>query len=227
MTRPRRTPTITTPTLPLRGARDVGPSTMPTMMPLPGHSTNVNRVRPQSRRQRCDMQPRPPPVHHATWVTPPTQAGDMCDPLQTARIQVTKLINDINRIPPDAANNGLLDEERYMIPPHLHDLQEADPPETQCGLISEIAQFCKRAAKREREKLRVSMQLYQTSARKLPQAAPKSARGGRPQGTTNAHGPVALGSDPQQGFQSWSDSSRREAGSVTTSGNAGMPCERN
>ncbi len=147
----------------------------------------------------------------------------MCDPLQTARIQVTKLINDINRIPPDAANNGPLDEERYMIPPHLHNLQGANPPETQCGLISEIAQFRKRAAKRKHEKLRVSMQLYQTSACKLPQAAPTSARGGRPQGTTDAHGPAALGSDPQQGFKSRSDSSRREAGSMTTSGNAGMP----
>jgi len=74
--------------------------------------------------------------------TPPTQAGDMCDPLQTARVHVTILIDDINRISQDAANNGLLDEERYMIPPHLHDLQEADLPETQRGfIISEIAQF--------------------------------------------------------------------------------------
>ncbi len=66
----------------------------------------------------------------------------MCDPLQTARVHVTILIDDINRISQDAANNGLLDEERYMIPPHLHDLQEADLPETQRGfIISEIAQF--------------------------------------------------------------------------------------
>lgn len=55
----------------------------------------------------------------------------------------------------DAANSGLLDKEKYVIPPHLHDLQEADLPETQRGLvISEIAQFRERAAKREREKQR-------------------------------------------------------------------------
>ncbi|KAG1766606.1 hypothetical protein EV702DRAFT_1050637 [Suillus placidus] len=54
----------------------------------------------------------------------------------------------------EAANSGLLDKEKYDIPPHLHDLQEADLPETQCGLvISEIVRFRERAAKREREKL--------------------------------------------------------------------------
>jgi RNA-binding protein 25 len=55
----------------------------------------------------------------------------------------------------DAANSGLIDREKYVIPPHLHDLHEADLPETQRGLvISEIAQFRERAAKREREKMR-------------------------------------------------------------------------
>lgn len=49
----------------------------------------------------------------------------------------------------------MIDKEKYIVPPHLHDLQEADLPETQRGLvISEIAQFRERAAKREREKLR-------------------------------------------------------------------------
>ena len=49
----------------------------------------------------------------------------------------------------------MIDKEKYIIPPHLHDLQEADLPETQRGLvISEIAQFRERAAKREREKMR-------------------------------------------------------------------------
>ena len=55
----------------------------------------------------------------------------------------------------DAASSGLIDREKYVIPPHLHDLHEADLPETQRGLvISEIAQFRERAAKREREKMR-------------------------------------------------------------------------
>lgn len=49
----------------------------------------------------------------------------------------------------------MIDREKYIVPPHLHDLQEADLPETQRGLvISEIAQFRERAAKRDREKSR-------------------------------------------------------------------------
>lgn len=72
-----------------------------------------------------------------------------------AKAKVDELVADINRMSQDAASNGLIDKEKYVIPPHLHDLQEADLPETQRGLvISEIAQFRERAAKREREKLR-------------------------------------------------------------------------
>lgn len=74
---------------------------------------------------------------------------------QQSKAKLDELVADINRMSQDAANNGLIDKEKYIIPPHLHDLQEADLPETQRGLvISEIAQFRERAAKREREKLR-------------------------------------------------------------------------
>lgn len=70
-------------------------------------------------------------------------------------MRLDELVADINRVSQDAANSGLIDKEKYIIPPHLHDLQEADLPETQRGLvISEIAQFRERAAKREREKMR-------------------------------------------------------------------------
>ena len=62
---------------------------------------------------------------------------------------------DINKTSLEAAKKGLLDKEKYVIPPHLHDLQEADLPETQRGLVmTEIAQFRERSAKREREKMR-------------------------------------------------------------------------
>ena len=72
-----------------------------------------------------------------------------------AKTRLDELVADINRVSQDAANSGLIDKEKYIIPPHLHDLQEADLPETQRGLvISEIAQFRERAAKREREKMR-------------------------------------------------------------------------
>jgi RNA-binding protein 25 len=121
--------------------------------------------------------------------------------LQTAKIHVSKLINDINRISQEAANNGLLDKERYVIPPHLHDLQEADLPETQRGLvISEIAQFRERAAKREREKLRdVRAAVPNLSAQASP-SGPKVREWGKAQGTADAREPAALGSDLQQGF---------------------------
>ena len=47
------------------------------------------------------------------------------------------------------------DKDRVIIPPHLHDLQEHDLPEEQRGLVvSEIALFRERAAKREREKIK-------------------------------------------------------------------------
>ncbi|ESK84800.1 hypothetical protein Moror_529 [Moniliophthora roreri MCA 2997] len=72
-----------------------------------------------------------------------------------AKAKIDRLVEDINKESQDATNNGLLDKEKYVIPPHLHDLQEADLPETQRGLvISEIAMFRERAAKREREKMR-------------------------------------------------------------------------
>jgi hypothetical protein len=75
--------------------------------------------------------------------------------LRQSKQKLDELVADINRMSQDAANSGLIDKEKYVIPPHLHDLHEADLPETQRGLvISEIAQFRERAAKREREKLR-------------------------------------------------------------------------
>ncbi|EEB94215.1 hypothetical protein MPER_07009, partial [Moniliophthora perniciosa FA553] len=75
--------------------------------------------------------------------------------IKEAKAKIDKLVEDINKESQEATNNGLLDKEKYVIPPHLHDLQEADLPETQRGLvISEIAMFRERAAKREREKMR-------------------------------------------------------------------------
>ncbi|KAF8627403.1 hypothetical protein AX17_006218 [Amanita inopinata Kibby_2008] len=74
---------------------------------------------------------------------------------QKSKEKIDGLLADIKRKSEDAANSGLIDREKYIIPPHLHDLHEADLPETQRGLvISEIAQFRERAAKREREKMR-------------------------------------------------------------------------
>ncbi|KAN0139651.1 hypothetical protein V8E53_002313 [Lactarius tabidus] len=141
------------------------------------------------------------PIRCTYASVPPTRIVADEEALQTAKIHVTKLINDINRISQEAANSGLLDKERYVIPPHLHDLQEADLPETQRGLvISEIAQFRERAAKREREKLRdVRAAVPNLSAQASP-SGPKVREWGKAQGHADAREPAALGADPQQGF---------------------------
>ncbi|EIW52431.1 uncharacterized protein TRAVEDRAFT_75390 [Trametes versicolor FP-101664 SS1] len=82
-----------------------------------------------------------------------TDADD--EQVRQAKGRVDAMLNDINKKSQEAASNGLIDREKYVIPPHLHDLQEADLPETQRGLVmTEIAQFRERAAKREREKMR-------------------------------------------------------------------------
>jgi len=120
---------------------------------------------------------------------------------QKAKVRVHELINDIIRVSQEAANKGLLDKERYVIPPHLHDLQEADLPETQRGLvISEIAQFRERAAKREREKLRdVRAAVPNLSAQASP-TGPKVREWGKAQGSAETRGSAPLGQDSQQGF---------------------------
>ncbi len=85
--------------------------------------------------------------------TNPHQADDEAQ--RQAKVKVDALVGDIYKKSAEAASSGLLDREKYVIPPHLHDLQEADLPETQRGLVmTEIAQFRERAAKREREKMR-------------------------------------------------------------------------
>ncbi|KAG5221428.1 U1 snRNP-associated protein [Salix suchowensis] len=124
-----------------------------------------------------------------------------------ARAKIDELVADINRVSQDAANNGLLDKEKYVIPPHLHDLQESDLPETQRGLvISEIAQFRERAAKREREKLR-DVQASIPAIVGAP-SGPKTREWGKPQGQTppassgtpKGHGKGAQGYNKPVGF---------------------------
>lgn len=137
------------------------------------------------------------------------------------------MVDDINRKSQDAADSGLIDKEKYVIPPHLHDLQEADLPETQRGLvISEIAQFRERAAKREREKLRdVQANASLPSGPKMrewgkPQAAPSSGApnqqgfGQGPQGYNKPVGFVKAGDDPS-GDRKYNDD-RSKAGKAVT-----------
>ena len=101
-----------------------------------------------------------------------------------AKTKVNALVADIIKFSQEAANNGLIDKEKYIIPPHLHDLQEADLPETQRGLvISEIAQFRERAAKREREKMRDVRESIPTLLN--APSGPKQRDWGKPQNTSS------------------------------------------
>ncbi|KAH7106325.1 hypothetical protein BKA62DRAFT_290852 [Auriculariales sp. MPI-PUGE-AT-0066] len=79
----------------------------------------------------------------------------------TKTVEASKALTDLLRQVQDqhAATNANNDADRYVIPPHLHDLQEGDLPEQQRGLvISEIAQFRERAAKKEKDKQREVLQ---------------------------------------------------------------------
>lgn len=68
-----------------------------------------------------------------------------------AKADVSELVSNIRKERGGDGSEG--NKDSYVVPPHLHDLQEADLPETQRGLvISEIALFRERSAKREREK---------------------------------------------------------------------------
>lgn len=110
-----------------------------------------------------------------------------------AKAKIEELVAGVNKQQQDAANNGLIDKEKYVIPPHLHDLQENDLPETQRGLvISEIAQFRERAAKREREKMRD----VQASIPTLLPSGPKSREWGKPQSPSSAN-PKGFSKGPQ------------------------------
>ncbi|KAI0076712.1 hypothetical protein K474DRAFT_1684653 [Panus rudis PR-1116 ss-1] len=100
--------------------------------------------------------------------------------LKRAKERVDAMLQDINKKSQEAADSGLIDKEKYVIPPHLHDLQEADLPETQRGLVmTEIAQFRERAAKREREKMR-DVQAALPTVLGAP-SGPKQREWGKPQ----------------------------------------------
>ncbi|KAH9932787.1 uncharacterized protein BXZ73DRAFT_46699 [Epithele typhae] len=109
-----------------------------------------------------------------------TDADD--EAMRQAKARVDAMVGDINAKSQEAASSGLLDREKYVIPPHLHDLQEADLPETQRGLVmTEIAQFRERAAKREREKMRDVREQMPTILAAPAPSGPKVREWGKPQ----------------------------------------------
>lgn len=121
---------------------------------------------------------------------------------RNAKARVDQFLADINKQSQEAASNGLIDKEKYIIPPHLHDLQEADLPETQRGLVmTEIAQFRERAAKREREKMRETQQALPNILAATAPSGPKQREWGKPQlpGRSESQSPVGAGRS-QQGY---------------------------
>jgi hypothetical protein len=119
-----------------------------------------------------------------------------------AKAKIDELVADIHRVSQEATNSGLLDKEKYVIPPHLHDLQEADLPETQRGLvISEIAQFRERAAKREREKMRDVRESIPVLSN-VP-SGPKAREWGKPQ-QSGPLSPITSGRGFGKGAQGYS-----------------------
>lgn len=120
--------------------------------------------------------------------------------LQQSRAKVNELVAEIHKKSQDAANSGLIDKEKYVVPPHLHDLQEADLPETQRGLvISEIAQFRERAAKREREKMRDNIRENPPIVAGAP-SGPKVREWGKPQSQPPSSESPQPGRGGQQGY---------------------------
>ncbi|KAJ3521934.1 hypothetical protein NMY22_g12103 [Coprinellus aureogranulatus] len=119
---------------------------------------------------------------------------------EEAKKKVQQHLADINKIQQEAANNGLIDKEKYIIPPHLHDLQESDLPETQRGLVmTEIAQFRERAAKREREKLR-DVQASIPTLLPTPNGPKQREWGKSPSVPPAKHGPQAGQAYSKAGF---------------------------
>lgn len=134
-----------------------------------------------------------------TFLIPLSQADEQI--IAKARAEIDQMVKNIKKQHDEATSNGNLDSDKYVIPPHLHDLQEADLPETQRGLvISEIALFRERSAKREREKMKELPPVNVTPA------GPKQREWGKPQPpdsrspTQQAAGKGAQGYDKPVGF---------------------------
>ncbi|KAH8104938.1 hypothetical protein DFH11DRAFT_1646152 [Phellopilus nigrolimitatus] len=127
-----------------------------------------------------------------------------------AKTEIDALLKNIKMQHDEAANSGSLDKERYVVPPHLHDLQEADLPETQRGLVmDEIAHFRERAAKKEREK----MKDLQVPMPNVTPAGPKQREWGKPQ--TSSQSP------PRQGYGKGAQGYSKPVGFVKEGGSEG------
>lgn len=155
--------------------------------------------------------------------------------MQQCKIKVAELVEEITRISQDADGDGAGGEkEKYIIPPHLHDLTEADLPETQRGLvISEIQQFRERSAKREKEKERANQQQMMMQNGNFGHGpavpnGPKAREWGKPHGSGGGqqqyqqHGHQQ---EPyqQQGFGRGAQGYNKPVGFVKENGHGGQP----
>ncbi|THU89124.1 hypothetical protein K435DRAFT_821484 [Dendrothele bispora CBS 962.96] len=123
---------------------------------------------------------------------------DAYGPQRMRTNRLDQFVKEIHQKSEDATNQGLLDKEKFVTPPHLHHLQEVDLPENQRGLvIFEIAQFRERAAKREREKMR---DVQVTIPTFTPPNGPTAREWGRPQQSPTPPQPSRYGKGGMTGL---------------------------
>ncbi|GJJ12950.1 hypothetical protein Clacol_007197 [Clathrus columnatus] len=118
-----------------------------------------------------------------------------------AKVKIDQIVEQLKNKADEGTEGS--SKEKFVIPPHLHDLQEAELPEAQRGLvISEIALFRERAAKREREKLRDERERGMNFGITNSYGGKGSPASGANKGPINApSGPKGKGSGPgPQGY---------------------------
>lgn len=100
-------------------------------------------------------------------------ATDNDEKSTSAQSLIASHLEAILALSQSAASSSADANNKFIIPPHLHDLQEADLPPAQRGLvISEIAQFRERAAMKEREKQKDVMRESFAQASKMMTTSP-------------------------------------------------------
>ncbi|EJT96562.1 hypothetical protein DACRYDRAFT_85786 [Dacryopinax primogenitus] len=130
--------------------------------------------------------------------------------LISARASISHLVSTIAQAGMSSSN--MPNKKDAPIPPHLRDLQEADLPEEQRGLVmSEIAMFRDRAAKKEVEKRKQAEEAAQSASAAAIAMSPIGPPTGPGRGWGRGQPPP---SGPHQGFGTGPQSYNRPVGFV-------------
>ncbi|THU96461.1 hypothetical protein K435DRAFT_797344 [Dendrothele bispora CBS 962.96] len=90
-------------------------------------------------------------------------ARNECVPTEdTVKRRLDQFVKKIHRKSEDATNQGLLDKDKFVTPPHLHHLQEVDLPENQRGLVifAQYERDMKLAKDRDRIEMRERLAIW-------------------------------------------------------------------